>query len=148
VSRIHQLQRSKNLLESMKSGAIVKYKPKGEIVPVKPSKPKGEIVPVTPPTPKRVPGSEGRRAPQKEMPALPAGRVPKKKTNGQKQLPQKKMLALPAPEVVKSRAEKLTRRLERTQDKNFVSVPTDKTSGKPIRSGPRIAFGDPDDLYF
>jgi len=135
VSRIHQLQRSKNLLESMKSGAIVKYKPKGEIVPVKPSKPKGEIVPVTPPTPKRVPGSEGRRA-------------PKKKTNGQKQLPQKKMLALPAPEVVKSRAEKLTRRLERTQDKNFVSVPTDKTSGKPIRSGPRIAFGDPDDLYF
>ena len=72
MSRIHQLQRSKNLLESMKSGAIVKYKPKGEIVPVKPSKPKGEIVPVTPPTPKRVPGSEGRRAPQKEMPALPA----------------------------------------------------------------------------
>jgi len=135
VSRIHQLQRSKNLLESMKSGAIVKYKPKGEIVPVKPSKPKGEIVPVkpskpkgeivpvTPPTPKRVPGSGGRRVSKKEM------------------------LALPGPEVVKSRAEKLTRRLERTQDKNFVSVMTDKTSGKPIRSGPRIAFGDPDDLY-
>ena len=124
MSRIHQLQRSKNLLESMKSGAIVKYKPKGEIVPVKPSKPKGEIVPVTPPTPKRVPGSGGRRVSKKEM------------------------LALPGPEVVKSRAEKLTRRLERTQDKNFVSVMTDKTSGKPIRSGPRIAFGDPDDLYF
>mgnify|MGYP000188159852 CR=1 FL=1 len=123
MSRIHQLQRSKNLLESMKSGAIVKYKPKGEIVPVKPSKPKGEIVPVTPPTPKRVPGSGGRRVSKKEM------------------------LALPGPEVVKSRAEKLTRRLERTQDKNFVSVMTDKTSGKPIRSGPRIAFGDPDDLY-
>jgi hypothetical protein len=123
VSRIHQLQRSKNLLESMKSGAIVKYKPKGEIVPVKPSKPKGEIVPVTPPTPKRVPGSGGRRVSKKEM------------------------LALPGPEVVKSRAEKLTRRLERTQDKNFVSVMTDKTSGKPIRSGPRITFGDPDDLY-
>ena len=140
MSRIHQLQRSKNLLESMKNGAIVKYKPKGEIVPVKPSKPKGEIVPVTPPTPKRVPGSEGRRTP---------------KTAGRKQLPPKKMLALPPgsddgkkPEAIKSRAEKLTRRLERTQDKNFVSVPTDKTSGKPIRSGPRIAFGDPDDLYF